>query len=425
MDQGPAPGTGAKVTPRRSRTRGRILGTFLVLAAVAGIAAGAWWLAQRPAEMRTGPGFGGPGGPGGPPGGPGSFRRAAATVGVAPATKADIPIIIDALGTVTPAATVTARPQVSGVISEIRYREGETVQKDQLLVVLDPRPFQLALDVAQGNLARDEAQLQNAQVTLERYRTLLTQNSIARQEVDTQAATVRQLQGTIAANRAAVDTARLNLTYSRITAPITGRIGLRPVDVGNYVSTGDTAGVAVINQVVPIDVVFSVPEDDVPRIEQRVARGATPDVTALDRARTTTLGQGKFQTLDNLIDTTTGTVKAKARFDNRAGTLFPGQFVNIRIQLDVIQGAIVVPVAALRHGTEGDYTYVLQEDSTVKIRPVRRGPTVGDSVSIAEGIAEGERVVTEGGDRLTDGQAVQLPGQGQGQRRGQRPTQAP
>ncbi len=425
MDQGPAPGAElSSARPRRRGWRGRIIGVFLTLLVVAGLGAGAWWLTQRPAEVRPG-------------GGPGAFRRVVTTVGVAAATKADIPVIIDALGTVTPAATVTVRPQVSGVISEIRFREGETVAKDQILVVLDPRPFQLALDVAQGNLARDEAQLQNAQVQLERFRTLLGQNSIARQEVDTQAATVKQLQGTIAANRAAVDTAKLNLAYSRITAPISGRVGLRPIDVGNYVTSGDAAGVAVINQVVPIDVLFSVPEDDVPRIEARVAKGAPPDVTALDRTRTTTLGQGKFQTLDNLIDTTTGTVKAKARFGNQGGALFPGQFVNVRIQLDTIPGAIVVPVAAVRHGIDGDFTYVLNEDSTVKLRKVRRGPTVGDMVSIPEGIAEGERVVTEGGDRLTDGQQVQLPGQAapqrpagqgqgqRGQRSGQRPAGAP
>ncbi len=422
MDQGAASaGTTLPTRPRRRRLLSRLIGILITLLALAALAGGAWYLTQRNANEPR-PGAGGPGG------GPGGFRRVATTVGVAPATKADIPVLIDALGTVTPAATVTVRPQVSGVISEIRFREGETVAKDQILVILDPRPFQLALDVAQGNLARDEAQLQNAQVQLDRYRTLLTQNSIARQEVDTQAATVKQLQGVIASDRAAVDTARLNLAYSRITAPISGRVGLRPVDVGNYVSTGDAAGVAVINQVVPIDVLFSVPEDDVARIEARMAKGGAPDVTAYDRTRTTALGQGKFQTLDNLIDTTTGTVKAKARFGNEKGSLFPGQFVNVRMQLDVIKDATVVPVAGVRHGTDGDYAYVLNEDSTVKIRQVRRGATVGDMVSIVDGLAVGERVVTEGGDRLIDGQQVQLPGQAppqrpQGQNRPQRQGQ--
>lgn len=421
MDQGPASGAElSSARPRGRSRRGRIIGIFLTLLAVAALAAGAWWLTQRsPAETR-------------PAGGPGAFRRIATTVGVATASKADIPVIIDSLGTVTPAATVTVRPQVSGVIAEIRFREGETVAKDQILVVLDPRPFQLALDVAQGNLARDEAQLQNAQVQLDRFRTLLGQNSIARQEVDTQAATVKQLQGTIASDRAAVESAKLNLAYSRITAPIGGRVGLRPIDVGNYVTTGDAAGVAVINQVVPIDVVFSVPEDDVPRVEARMAKGALPDVAALDRTRATTLGQGKFQTLDNLIDTTTGTVKAKARFGNENGALFPGQFVNIRMQLDLVQGAVVVPVAAVRHGNDGDFAWVLNEDSTVKLRKVKRGPAFGDAVSVTEGVAEGERVVIEGGDRLTDGQQVQLPGQpppqrpaGQGQPGQQRGARGP
>lgn len=422
MDQGSTSGAGISATEPRPRKRGRIVGTFFTLLTVAALGAGGWWLTHRGAgETRPGGGAG-----------PGGFRRIATTVGVATATKADIPIIINALGTVTPAATVTVRPQVSGVIAEIRYREGETVAKDQLLVVLDPRPFQLALDVAQGNLARDEAQLQNAQVTLDRYRTLLGQNSIARQDADTQAATVKQLQGTLAADRAAVDTAKLNLAYSRITAPISGRVGLRPVDVGNYVTTGDAAGVATINQVMPIDVVFSVPEDDVQRIEARVAKGALPGVSAFDRTRSAALAQGSFQTLDNLIDPTTGTVKAKARFANESGALFPGQFVNIRMQLDMAQGAIVVPVAAVRHGNDGDFAWILNDDNTVKLRKVRRGPTAGDMISVSDGIAAGEKVVIEGGDRLTDGQQVQLPaqapgaqGQGQGQPGQQRGARGP
>jgi multidrug efflux system membrane fusion protein len=398
--------------------KAQIIGGAIALAVLAGVVWLAWSLmhADKGGEGGQGGGFGGPGGPGG-----GGGRRGgpASTVAVATAGQADLPVIIEALGTVTPAATVTVRPQVSGVITQVMFKEGQMVRAGQPLVQIDPRQFQMDLMSAQGSLTRDEAQLSAAKVTLARYQTLLTQDSIARQEVDTQAATVKQLTGTVMADKAAVGTAQLNVGYSRIIAPVSGRVGLRVVDVGNYIASGDTAGVAVITTVSPIDVEFTVPQDDVPRIGARANSGAVLPVTALDRTRVTTLDKGVFSTLDNLVDTGTGTVKAKARFANAGGTLFPSQFVNVRLELDNLKGAVVVPATALRQGSDGAFVWVLGADQTVSKRKVTAGPSTTTQVSIATGLKVGEKVITEGGDRLTEGGKVQLPGQAaKGQRAG-------
>lgn len=348
---------------------------------------------------------------GGDKGGAGGRRggRPSTTVGVASASRADIPITLDALGTVTPAATVTVSPQVSGVVTQVLFREGQMVTKGQVLAVIDPKPLEMALMQAQGALTRDEAQLANARLLLERQRTLLTQDSIARQDVDTQAALVRQLEGTVVTDRAAVGTARINLDYSKVKAPVAGRVGLRVVDVGNYVSTGAAGGLVVITQVAPIDVEFTVPQDQVPAIQAQAGKGALP-VTAFDRTKTVTLDQGTFSTLDNQIDTTTGTIRAKARFTNAKGTLFPNQFVNVRLELQTLRGAVVVPLTAVRTGADGDFVWKLNDDKTVSLRKVKRGPGTATTVSITQGLQAGERVITEGGDRLTDGAQVQLPG---------------
>jgi multidrug efflux system membrane fusion protein len=237
---------------------------------------------------------------------------------------------------------------------------------------------------------------------------LLSQDSIARQDVDTQAATVKQLEASIVTDRANENTARLNLGWSRIVAPVAGRVGLRPIDVGNTISAGDVNGVAVITQVAPTDVAFAVPQDRVPEVQSRVAAGAKLAVAALDRTRTKKLGDGVFTTLDNLVDVQTGTVKAKARFANADSALFPNQFVNVRLLLREVDGATVIPVTAIRTGPNGDYVYVVNEDRTVSVRAVERGVATNDVVAINKGLALGERVVTEGGDRLRDGARVQL-----------------
>jgi multidrug efflux system membrane fusion protein len=343
----------------------------------------------------------------------------ATTVGVATAEQATLPVTLDALGTVTAAATTTVRPQVSGILQKVLFKEGQLVKAGQVLAQIDPRQFEMALLQATGQRQRDEAQLENARLTLERYRTLLAQDSIARQDVDTQAALVKQLEGTVMTDRAAEGTARLNLGYTKVVAPISGRVGLRVVDVGNLVSASDANGIAVITQQSPIDVEFAVPQDRVPDIMSRASTGATLAALAYDRTRTDVLATGRFAALDNQVDTQTGTVMAKARFDNDKMTLFPSQFVNVRLEMRTIRDAVVVPVTALRHGTDGDFVWVLNKDRTVSLRPVKRGQATVDKVQIASGLQAGEKVITEGADRLTDGAKVTLPGdkpRGQGRK---------
>ena len=375
--------------------RGRWLGALVAVLLLAGVGAAAWYLIHRPAATVPGGGMGG---------------GARVTVGEAVVRAADVPVFIDALGTATPVATVTLRPQVSGVLTEVHFKEGQVVTKGQLMAQIDPRPFQQALMQAQGTRQRDEAQLENARITLQRYQTLLAQDSIARQDVDTQAALVRQLEGTVTTDRAAEKTAQLNLDFTRVVAPVAGRVGLRVVDAGNVVSSSDAAGIAVITQVNPIDVEFSVPQDRVPEVAEAASDKAASrmPVTALDRTRARVLDKGQFLTLDNQVDVQTGTVRAKARFRNADNTLFPNQFVNVRLLLRTLEGALVVPVTALRTGPKGDFVYVINEDRTVSMREVKRGQAAVDSVVITRGLQKDERVVTEGGDRLQDGATVRL-----------------
>ena len=422
MEQPPAEDLSPAAPSRRVvPARRRWLGAVIAVLALVALGALAWYLTHRPAQAPAGFGAAGPAASGasaaatGAPGGPGGGGRGgrgggagASTVGIATATHADLPVVLDALGTVTPIAIVTVRPQVSGVITQVLFAEGQIVKKGQLLATIDPRPFEVALQQSVGGRLRDEAQLDSAKVQLQRYQTLLSQDSIARQDVDTQAALVKQLEGTLVIDRANENTSRLNLAYTRITAPLSGRVGLRPIDAGNYIGAGDAAGVAVIAEVAPIDVQFSVPQDRVPEIQARVASGAKLEVAAFDRTRTNKLDDGSFSTLDNQIDVQTGTVKAKARFANAGNTLFPNQFVNVRLLLRTIAGAVVIPVTAMRHGPNGDFVYVLKDDRTVSVRNVQRGIQTNDLIAVDKGLDAGERVVTEGGDRLKDGGRVQL-----------------
>lgn len=400
--------------PKRSR-RGKVVGGVIAIAAMAGLGGLAWYLTHQPAAPAAGaPGAGGPGGPGGPGGGGGRRGAPATTVGVAAAEKADIPVTLEALGTVTAAATTTVRPQVSGILQKVLFKEGQMVKAGQVLAQIDPRQFEMALLQASGQRQRDEAQLENAKLTLERYQTLLKQDSIARQDVDTQAALVKQLEGTVMTDRAAEGTAKLNLGYTKVIAPITGRVGLRVVDIGNLVGSSDATGIAVITQLSPIDVEFSIPQDGVPGVMQRVTDGAALPALALDRTRTNILDSGKFAAMDNQVDTQTGTVKAKARFDNTKFTLFPSQFVNVRLELRTIKDAVMVPVNAVRHGTKGDFVWVLKDDKTVTMRSITRGEATVEKVQIATGLRAGEQVITEGADRLKEGAKVTLPGAGPG-----------
>lgn len=394
--------------PQRSR-RYRLVGSVVAVAVMAALGGLAWYLTHQPVEKPGAPGVHGPGSRG--PGGSGGWQGPPlTTVGVATAVKADLPVKLEALGTVTAAATATVRPQVSGILQKVLFQEGQMVKAGQVLAQIDPRQFEMALLQASGQRQRDEAQLENAKLTLERYRTLLGQDSIARQDVDTQAALVKQLEGTVMTDRAAEGTAKLNLGYTKVIAPITGRVGLRVVDIGNLVGSGDANGIAVITQMSPIDVEFSVPQDSVPALMQRINDNATLPALALDRTRINTLDSGKFAALDNQVDTQTGTVKAKARFANTNSTLFPSQFVNVRLELRTIKDAIMVPVNAVRHGAKGDFVWVLKEDRTVTMRSITRGEATVDKVQIVSGLQAGEKVITEGADRLKEGGKVMLPG---------------
>ncbi|PMQ09947.1 efflux RND transporter periplasmic adaptor subunit [Janthinobacterium sp. AD80] len=387
MDSQTAPNS-----PRRSR-RSKIVGSVIALAVMAALGGGAWYLTHSGVSAQAGPGMGGPGGPGGPGG-----RRGgpSTTVGVATAVKSDLPVVLDALGTVTAASTVTVRPQVSGILKELKFKEGGMVKAGQVVAQIDPAQFEMALMQATGQRQRDEAQLENARLTLKRYQTLLGQDSIARQDVDTQAALVKQLEGTVMTDRAAEGTAKLNLGYTKVVSPISGRAGLKVVDIGNLVSTSDTGGVVVVTQLSPIDVEFSVPQDKVQTIQERVNEGSALAALALDRTRTHTLDKGSLTALDNQVDVQTGTVRAKARYTNDKMALFPSQFVNVRLELGNITGAVLVPVTALRHSNNGDFVYVLKADKTVTVRMVTRGQATTDMVEIRAGLEAGEQVITEG-----------------------------
>lgn len=384
---------------QRAVRRSRVLSLLLVLLGLGALALLGAHLAHRTAASQLSR----------------SARRArmASTVGVSTVVRRDVPIYLDALGTVTPLATAVVQAQVSGVMTKVFYKEGQMVKQGDPLVQIDPRPFQMALEQAQGNLARDQANLANQQVIVQRDQVLLKQDSIAQQQVDTDVATQKQLEGAVITDRAALDSARLNLTWSTVTAPISGRVGIRPVDIGNYVTPSLANGVATITQLQPIDVLYTLPADVVPRLGERLRSGAQLPTTVLDRTRTTTLATGTFLTLDNQVDTSTGTVRLKSRFSNADGALFPQQFVNVRLLLDTIHDAVVVPSAAVRHGPSGDYVYVVDADDTAHVQTVKTGPSVDDTISITSGLNGGERVVTEGGDRLVDGAVVRLPGEGE------------
>ena len=401
------PGTKPAV---RTTARGRFIGAVIALLALAALGWLVWHLTHKaPEDGAGGPRASAAGAPG--PGGSAPRGAPTTTVGVGIAEQVDLPVTLEAIGTVNAAATVTVRPQVSGVFREILFTEGQLVKAGQVMAVIDPSQFQMALMQATGQRQRDEAQLENARLTLQRYRTLLSQDSIARQDVDTQAALVRQLEGTVVADRAVEGTAKLNLGYSKVVAPISGRVGLRTVDVGNIIGPNDANGIAVITQVSPIDVQFAIPQDRVPEVQQGLGQGGKMTVTALDRTRATVLDEGRFYALDNQVDVQTGTVKAKARFKNAELALFPSQFVNVRMLLRTIVGAVVVPVNALRNSSAGDYVYVLDpQERTVAMRKVKRGQASVDKVQIVSGVQAGERVITEGADRLKDGDKVSLPG---------------
>jgi len=368
----------------------RWLGILMLLAAAAGAG---WWFyprADAPPATRRGDG------------------AAVMPVVAVPATLGDIDIALNALGTATSLATVTIKSQISGQLVRVAYQEGQMVNKGDLLAEIDSRPYELALTQTQGALERDQAMLQGAELDLKRYQDLIKTNAIPRQQLDQQSALVLQDRGLVMSDQAQIDTQKLNIAYCHIVAPVTGRVGLRLVDQGNYVTAGDGTGIAVITQLRPISVVFTVAEDNLPQIVKRIRAEATLPATAFDRSGATKLATGELKTLDNQIDTTTGTLKLRAEFANEDEILFPNQFVNIKLLVDVLHDTTIVPTSAIQRGAPGTFVYLANADNTVTVRPVTLGPTNGDRVAVQSGLAAGDLVVIDGADKLRNGARIAL-----------------
>jgi multidrug efflux system membrane fusion protein len=389
-------------TPAGGKPRRRWLAVLIILVVVAVIAGGGYYLAKHTTVAPTGRGGRFGGGRGGPGGGP------ASPVGIATAATGDIDIHLNGLGTVTPLRTVTVTSQVGGQLLDVAFKEGQMVKQGDVLARIDPRTYQAALNQAQGSLARDQALLTNAKIDLQRYQTLFKEDSIAKQQLDSQQSLVHQYEGTIQSDQGQIGTAKVNLAYTNIVAPVGGRVGLRQVDPGNNVSNG--SGIVVITQLKPISVLFTMPEDSLPGVLKQMREGKTLTAVAFDRSGQTKIASGAVASLDNQIDTSTGTVKVKAQFANDDESLFPNQFVNIKVLLDVLHDAIVIPTSALQRGADGLFVYVVQPDKTVTVRTVTTGPTEGEKVAITAGLKAGEVVVTDGADKLREGSTVELPG---------------
>ena len=366
--------------------------------------------------------------------GPGAAASAPPqTVGVTTVVAGDMPIAIDALGVATPLATITVKTQIAGRLMSVGFQEGQLVKEGDFIAQIDQRPYEATLAQAQGQFEKDTALLAQAQTDLARYETLSKQDSIARQQVEDQQFLVAQDKAAIAADQAQIDTAKLNISYCHIVAPVSGRVGLRLIDPGNYVQPSDATGIVVIAQLDPISVVFSTPEDNLPQIAARLNSGATLPVTAYDRANVKQLAAGTLTTFDNQIDLTTGTFKLRATFANPQGELFPNQFVNVRLLVDTLTGATLAPNAAIQLGANGSFVYVVQSDSTVAARKVVAGPADAKNTVIASGLVPGDKVVVDGVDRLRDGAKVAVAGAqptsasdaaaGQGQHRRRRDDQ--
>lgn len=365
-----------------------LLAAALCLAA----AAGAWWHFS--------------GGAGGKQAAGAQARRM--PVAVAEAKTQDVEVLLTGLGSVSPLNSVTVKSRVDGQLMQVLFREGQQVRAGDLLLVIDPRPFQVQLAQAEGQLKRDQALLDNARLDLRRYKDLIDQAAIARQQLDTQQALVHQYEGAVASDKAQADAARLQITYCRITSPVSGQVGLRQVDPGNMVRSSDSAGLLVVNQLSPINVLFTLPEDQLPRVLARLREGGRLRVDAYDREQTKRLAQGELASLDNQIDAATGTVRLKATFANTEGELYPNQFVNAKLLLDVLKDAVVVPAAAVQRGQQGTYVFVVSPEGVANTRAVSVGEAGDGQSVILSGLTVGEKVVVDGAERLRDGSAVEV-----------------
>src|SRR5579863_6970462 len=394
----PAQHLAAPPASRKPKKRGLIWVVFLLI--VAGVAGYAVWRASQPAPVR-------------PQGGGGGGGRRGAGLGPVPVVvskvaRSSIPVYLNGLGNVTAFYTVTVKSRVDGQIMKVDFNEGDLVHEGQLLIEIDPRPYQVQLEMAEGTLARDQALLNNSKLDLQRYQTLLAQDAIPKQQLDTQTALVAQYEGNIKQDTANIDSAKLNLTYAKVVAPITGVVGLRQVDPGNIVHASDTTGMIVITQLQPIAVLFTIPEDSLPQVTQKLRAGAHLPVDAYNRDNSKKLASGMLVTLDNQIDNTTGTSKLKAVFPNTDNSLFPQQFVNIRLLVDTLSNQMTVPNVAVQNGQQGTFVYVVDDDSKVHLKTVKVGTTTETSSQILSGISDGDRVVVDGTDRLIEGARVRV-----------------
>jgi multidrug efflux system membrane fusion protein len=377
--------------PPPKRSAWRLIATCLVLLLV--VAAVVWWSKQQAAPEQQGRG-----------------GRNAVPMSIVPETvgKGDIGIKLNALGTVTSLATVTIRSQISGYLQKVDFKEGDEVKKGDLIAEIDPRPYEAMLAQANGNLARDQALLKGAQVDLARYQGLATQNAVPHQTLDTQVALVAQDQGTVEFDKAAVKSAEVNLQYTRILSPLDGRVGLRQVDQGNYVTPGDSTGIVVITQLQPISVLFTVPEDNLQPISKRLQSGAVLPAAALDRGGGKKIADGTLQTFDSQIDPTTGTIKLRAQFPNETKALYPNQFVNIQLLLDTHKDVTTMPTAGVQRGVPGTFVYLVNSDDTVSVRKIELGVTDGDRVEVRSGLQPGDKIVVDGADKLRDGAKINV-----------------